>query len=216
MSLERRKMLVELANRYDVMVLEDSPYREIRFEGETLPCIKTFDTENRVIHLGSFSKILSPGMRLGWVVAEPEIAAKLALLKMAADTQNSTLNMYIADTYLEMFDINEHIEGLKQIYRQKRDLMLTTIQAEFPPEINHTHSEGGLFTWLTFPAQIDAARLMADRVLPEAKVAYVPGAPFYARNPEANHCRINYSCVTPEKIVHGITKLGKILYDELK
>ncbi len=110
MSLARRKRIVELANEYDVMVLEDSPYREIRFEGETIPSIKSFDTEGRVIQVCSFSKILCPGMRLGWLIAEAELAEKLCLLKMAADTQNSTLNMYAANSFMEMYDMDEHIE----------------------------------------------------------------------------------------------------------
>lgn len=211
MSLARRKRIVELADEYDVMILEDVPYREIRYEGESLPSIKSFDTQGRVIQLGSFSKILSPGMRLGWVVAEPYLAEKLCLLKMAADTQNSTMNMYAADRFMEMYDIDEHIERIRKAYKAKKDLMLRTIRSEFPKNVSFTDPQGGLFTWLTLQKDIDTTWLMKERTLPEVKVAYVPGASFYPVNEERNHCRINYSCMSDEKIVEGITKLGKIL-----
>lgn len=211
MSLARRKRIVELADEYDVMILEDVPYREIRYEGESLPSIKSFDTQGRVIQLGSFSKILSPGMRLGWVVAEPYLAEKLCLLKMAADTQNSTMNMYAADRFMEMYDIDEHIERIRKAYKAKKDLMLRTIRSEFPENVSFTDPQGGLFTWLTLQKDIDTTWLMKERTLPEVKVAYVPGASFYPANEERNHCRINYSCMSDEKIVEGITKLGKIL-----
>lgn len=216
MSLARRKRLVELANEYDVIILEDSPYRDIRFEGESLPSLKDFDRQSRVIQLGSFSKILSPGMRLGWVIAEPELAEKLCLLKTAADTQNSTLNMYAANRFMEMFDIDEHIASIRKVYKKKKDLMLDTISEIFPKNIIFTNPQGGLFTWLTFPENIDAAALMKERTLPEAKVAYVPGASFFPINEEKNHCRMNYSCMPEEKIVEGVTRLGMILKETMR
>lgn len=213
MSLARRKRLVELANEYDAIIIEDSPYREIRFEGEALPPIKSFDTQGRVIQLGSFSKILSPGMRLGWLVAEQELAEKLCLLKMAADTQNSTLNMFAADKFMEMYDMDEHIECIRKVYKRKKDLMLDIIGSSFPKSVSYTNPEGGLFTWLTFPKEVDATRLMKERTLPEVKVAYVPGASFYPVDEEKNHCRVNYSCMSEEKIIEGMEKLGRILRD---
>lgn len=213
MSLERRKQLVNLANQYNVMILEDSPYRELRFEGTMIPSIKSLDTEGRVIQLGSFSKILCPGMRLGWVVAEAELAEKLCLLKMAADTQSSTLNMYAVNCFMEMYDIDQHIDEIRTLYKQKKDVMLNTIRATFPSTIKFTDPEGGLFTWITFDETIDTTRLMRERTLLEAKVAYVPGATFFPVMEEKNHCRLNYSCMTEEKIIEGITKLGKIIRD---
>lgn len=211
MSVERRKKLVDLANRFDVVVLEDSPYREIRYQGSAIPSIKSFDTEGRVIQLGSFSKILCPGMRLGWIVAEAELAEKLCLLKMAADTQSSTLNMYAVDQFMEMYDIDEHIETIKIVYKHKKDLMLDTIKATFPKNVSYTDPEGGLFTWVTFPSQVDTTALMKERTLPEAKVAYVPGATFFPVDQEKNHCRVNYSCMSDEKIVEGITRWANIV-----
>ena len=210
MSFSRRKRIVELANEYNVMILEDSPYREIRFEGEALPAIKSFDTEGRVIHLGSFSKILCPGVRLGWLIAEARIAEKLCLLKMAADTQNSTLNMYAVNMFMDLFDLDAHIEIIRSAYKCKKDLMLSVIRSTFPDCIRFTDPEGGLFTWLTFPKYIDATKLMYEHVLPEVKVAYVPGGTFFPVVEEANHCRMNYTCMSDEKIVDGITKLGVV------
>jgi 2-aminoadipate transaminase len=211
MSLCRRKRLVELANAYDVIILEDDPYREIRYEGEQLPSIKSFDTEGRVIHLGSFSKILCPGLRIGWVVAEKELAEKLCLLKMAADTQNSTLNMYAVNRFMELYDIDEHIKQIRKVYKDKKDLMLETLRAALPQSVRYTNPEGGLFTWLTFPDGVDTTRLMKERVLPEAKVAYVPGSTFFPVNEEANHCRLNFSYMSKENIVRGVTAFGHIL-----
>lgn len=211
MSLSRRKRLVELANEYNVIIIEDSPYREIRYEGEDLPSIKSFDTEGRVIHIGSFSKILSPGMRLGWIVAEKELAEKLALLKMAADTQNSTLNMHVVNRFMDLYNIDEHIKHISSIYKQKKDLMMDVIAKTFPSNIKYTNPEGGLFTWLTFPENVDTTLFMKEYALPEAKVAYVPGSSFFPGEIESNHCRINYSYMSEEKIVQGITHLGKLV-----
>lgn len=211
MSLTRRKRLIELANTFDVMILEDTPYREIRFEGQSLPSLKSLDTEGRVVHLGSFSKILCPGMRLGWVVAEKELAEKLCLLKMAADTQSSTLNMYAANRFMEMYDIDEHIKVLRKVYKHKKNVMIDTIQNEFPQSVRCTNPEGGLFTWLTLPEEIDATRLMKEHLLTEAKIAYVPGATFYPIKQEPNHCRINFSSMSEKKIEIGMTKFGKLL-----
>ena len=132
LSLPRRKRLIELANAYGVLVVEDSPYRELRYAGEHLPTLKSLDTEGRVVHLGSFSKILAPGMRLGWAVASPEILDKLTLLKLAADTQSSTLNMAATSAYLSDYDIDAHIARARPVYRHKRDLMLQTIAEHLP------------------------------------------------------------------------------------
>jgi len=211
LSLERRRRLVELANRFDVLVLEDSPYRDLRFEGDALPTLKSLDTEGRVVYLGSFSKTLTPGMRLGWAVASGEIRAKLGLLKLAADTQCSTLNMAAASAYLDRFDLDAHVADVRGAYRRKRDLMLETIARTFPSEVRWTNPSGGLFTWLTFPGGLDAAAFMRDEAIPKAKVAYVPGGTFYPVTQEPNHARVNFSGVPDDRIVEGITRLGELL-----
>lgn len=212
MALDRRKRLIELANRYDVLVLEDSPYRELRFEGEQVPTLASLDTEGRVVHLSSFSKILAPGLRLGWLTASPELRERLGLLKLAADTQSGTLAMCAVADYLTAFDLDAHIERLRAAYRAKRDLMIRTIDESFPREVHRTYPSGGLFTWLTFPEGFDSARFMAEIAVPVAKVAYVPGATFFATVPRPNHARVNFSSVPEEQIVAGISRLGLQLH----
>ena len=208
MSLARRRHLVELANRYDVIVLEDGPYRETRFEGTTLPTIKSLDTEGRVIYLGSFSKILAPGLRLGWAVASEDLIERLGLLKLAADTQCSTLNMAAVSLYLDGYDIDRHIADIRDVYRHKKNLMLSAIRDHFPDDVTCTDAQGGLFTWLTFPEGFDSEVFMRERALPHAKVAYVPGATFFPVHPRTNHARLSYSTHTDERIVTGIAALG--------
>ena len=215
LSLERRKRLIDLANEYDIFVLEDSPYRELRFEGEQLPTLRSLDTENRVIHLGSFSKILAPGVRLGWVSAAPEILDKLGLLKLAADTQSSTLNMTAVTRFLESFDIDAHIARARTVYRAKRDLMLTTMQETFPAEVAATTPAGGLFIWVTFPDGFDATAFMAEHALPEARVAYVPGGSFFPTEERSNYARFSYSGQTDDEMVDALTRLGTVLRRQL-
>jgi 2-aminoadipate transaminase len=215
LTLERRRRVLEIANRHDLLVLEDSPYRQLRFEGETLPSLKSLDTEGRVIFLGSFSKTLVPGMRLGWAVADPEIIGRIGLLKTAADTQTSTLNMAAAAAFLERFDLDAHIAEVNVVYRRKRDLMLGIIEEQFPPSVEFTRPQGGLFTWLTFPNGFDATAFMRDHAIPEAKVAWVPGATFFATDQQANHARMNYSGQSDERIAEGMARLAAVLRSAL-
>jgi 2-aminoadipate transaminase len=215
LSLARRRRLVELANRYDVLVLEDSPYRELRFAGEPIPTLKSLDTEGRVVFLGSFSKILAPGMRLGWSVASEDLTERLGLLKLAADTQCSTLNMAAASAFLDQYDIDAHIATIRSVYRRKRDLMLDAIAELFPPSVAYTSPDGGLFTWLTFPEGFDAAAFLRDEAIPKAKVAFVPGATFFPVTQEPNHARVNFSGVSDERIVTGMTRLAGLLRERL-
>lgn len=215
LGLERRKRIIELANEFDVLILEDSPYRELRFEGEQLPTLASLDTEHRVIHLGSFSKILAPGVRLGWVSAAPEILDKLSLLKLAADTQSSTLNMTAVTRFLETVDIDDHISEMREVYRAKRDLMLSTMAEHFPAEVAVTRPEGGLFTWVTFPDDFDTTAFMAEHALPEARVAYVPGESFFPTEQRSNFARFSYSGQSDEDMVDALTRLGTILREHI-
>ena len=211
LSLERRHRLIALANRHDVIVLEDTPYRHIRFARETLPTLKSLDTQGRVIHLGSFSKVLVPGLRIGWAVAAPALLEKMALLKVAADTQTSTLNMAAASLFLDRFDLWAHIATLRSAYRRKKDVMLDAIRQHFPQDVTMTDPDGGLFTWATFPEGFDATAFMRDVALPQARVAYVPGASFFPVTERANHARINYSAQSDDRIRQGIRALGNAL-----
>ena len=211
LSLARRQRLVELANQYDVLILEDSPYRPLRFEGAHLPTLKSLDTEGRVLFLGSFAKILAPGMRLGWAVAGPEVLAKLARLKLANDTQCSTLNMMAASMFFERYSIQDHIARVTAAYSHKRALMFNVLDSVFPDSVQYTRAEGGLFTWLTFPEGFDTARFMLEEALPKAQVVYVPGAPFFATAPKINHARLNFSALPEDAILNGMTRLGELV-----
>jgi 2-aminoadipate transaminase len=211
LSLERRHRLIELANQFDLVVLEDTPYRHLRYDGLTLPTLKSLDTQGRVVFVGSFSKIMTPGMRLGWAVASGKLRDGLGLLKLAADTQCSTLNMAAASAYMDQFDLDGHIAVVIAAYRQKRDLMLRMLGEAMPASVRFTHPTGGLFTWLTFPDGFDAADFMRDEALPKAKVAYVPGGTFYPVVQQPNHARFNFSFASEDMIVTGISRLGELL-----
>ena len=215
LSLARRRRLVELAEEFDVVILEDTPYRELRYEGERFPSIKSLDTTGRVVHLGSFSKILAPGLRLGWALAAPEVLEKMSLLKLAADTQNGTLNMRAAAAYLAGFDIERHIASMLPTYRSKRDLMLTTIAEHFPDGISWTRAQGGLFTWVTFPERLDVAAFQRDFLIPRAGVIVVPGAPFFAERPEPHHARMSFSGIPDDRLVAGVRAMGSLLRETL-
>lgn len=215
LSLDRRRRLVELANQHDLLVVEDSPYRELRYDGPHLPTVKSLDTEGRVVHLGSFSKILAPGMRLGWAVGSEEVVEKLGLLKLAADTQSSTLNMAATSAYLAGYDIDAHIADALPVYRRKRDLMLATMEQTFPPSVRFTRPGGGLFVWVTFPDGFDAAAFLRDRLLPEAKVAYVPGATFFPVTQQHHHARVSFSGVPDDRLVAGVSRFGELLSETL-
>ncbi len=209
MSLERRKRLMELAIKYEIPVVEDNPYGELRFEGEMLPSIKSFDTKGLVIHLGTFSKIFAPGLRLGWVVADTEVLQQYIKVKQGADLQCSTIAQREVDKFLEMFKLDDHIEKIKNVYRKRRDLMIETMRKEFPANVTFTVPQGGLFAWATLPEGQDAAHVL--KLALEEKVAFVPGEPFYPNGGHANTCRLNYSNMPEDKIVEGIKRLGKVL-----
>lgn len=209
MSLERRKRLMELATKHGIPVVEDNPYGELRFEGEIMPSLKCFDPNNLVILLGTFSKILAPGMRLGWVIASPEVLQKYNVVKQGADLQCSSMAQREVNMFMEMFDIEAHIEKIKKVYGNRKNLMIETMKKEFPESTTFTNPVGGLFAWATFPKEIDAAVLLKKAL--EQKVAFVPGETFYPNGGNANHARLNYSCMPEDKIVEGITRLGKTL-----
>lgn len=211
LALARRKQLIAFANAHDLIVLEDTPYRQIRYSGQSLPTLKSLDTEGRVIHLGSFSKVLVPALRIGWAVAAPDLLDRMGLLKVAADTQTSTLNMAAASLFLDRHDLGAHIATLRSAYHHKKETMLDAIRQHFPQEITVTDPEGGLFTWATFPEGFDATAFMRDVALPQARVAYVPGASFFPVTPRPNHARISFSAPSEANIRSGIAVLGKAL-----
>lgn len=213
-SLERREKFMEVVNKYEIPVVEDNPYGELRFEGKDMPSLKSMDTKGLVIFLGTMSKILAPGLRIGWICAEDEILGKYNFIKQGADLQSSTIDQLIANKFLEMYDLDEHVAKIKEVYRKRRDAMLKTMEETFPKEVKYTHPEGGLFTWVVLPTYMDA-KALAPQCL-EKKVAYVPGGSFFPNGGKENHFRLNYSCMPEEKIVEGITKIAEVIKANLK
>ncbi len=205
-SIERRKKLVELANKYNVAIIEDNPYGELRFEGEIHPAIKHYDTEGRVIFLGTFSKIFCPGLRLGWVAADKDALNKYIMVKQGADLQSNTMSQMEVAKFLEEYDIEKHIEEIKKVYKKRRDLMMKTMEEEFPKEIKYTYPEGGLFTWVVLPEHINARELAVKAL--EKNVAFVPGGSFFPNGGNENTFRMNYSSMDDDRIVEGIKRLG--------
>lgn len=208
-SLDRRKKLVELANRYDLPIIEDNPYGELRFEGEFLPAIKSLDTEGRVVFLGTFSKTFCPGLRIGWVYASDEILNKFVMIKQGADLQSNSMSQRELNMFLEKHDLDAHIERIRQVYHKRRDLMIRTMEAEFPKSVKFTRPEGGLFTWCELPEHINARDVMEKAL--EKKVAFVPGGSFFPNGGRENTMRMNYSNMPEDKIVEGIRRLGQVL-----
>lgn len=211
MSLERRKALIDIANRYDLIILEDTPYREVYFDAPPPVPLKSLDTENRVIYLGSFSKILSPGLRLGWAVASKELIEKLTLLKLGADTQCSTLNMTAVSYLLEDYDLDTHMMHTRAHYKKRKNKMLDAMRCELPQDVQFTDPDGGLFTWMTFPQGFDARKFLLECAIPEFEVGYVPGEAFYAKKPEINHARISFSTVANDLLEPGVRRLAQAL-----
>ena len=212
-SVERRIKLIEIANKYDIVIIEDNPYGELRFEGEVLPAIKHFDTENRVIFFGTFSKILCPGLRIGWVAADDALLHKFILVKQGADLQSSTMAQIEIATFLNEYNIEEHIKKIISVYRVRRDVMINTMKEEFPEEVTFTYPNGGLFTWVTLPEYINTRELAVKAL--EQMVAFVPGGSFYANGGHENSFRCNYSCMDEENIVIGVKRLANVIKEAM-
>lgn len=212
-SIERRKRLIEIANKYSLPIIEDNPYGELRFEGEIPPSVKSFDTEGRVVFLGTFSKTFCPGFRLGWTCADKEILNKYILIKQGVDLQTSTISQMQLDRFLEKYDIDKHIDKIIEVYRRRRDLIVRTMKEEFPEGVKFIEPEGGLFIWAVLPEHIDARDLAKKAI--EKKVAFVPGGSFFPNGGNENTMRINYSNMDEEKIVIGIKRLGESIKEML-
>lgn len=211
--LDRRIKFMEIINKYEIPVVEDNPYGELRFDGETLPSLKSLDTKGLVIYLGTFSKIFCPGYRLGWACAAPEILTKFNICKQGADLQASTIGQMEVNKFMDMYDLDAHIEKIKACYVKRRDIMLKAMEEEFPEGVEFTRPQGGLFTWVTLPEGMDSEDI-AKKCL-EKNVAYVPGASFYPNGGVTNTCRLNYSNMPEDKIKEGIKRMGEVLKEEL-
>lgn len=212
-SLERRKALAELAAKYEIPVLEDSPYGELRFEGEFIPAVKSFDKEGYVLYAGTFSKIYCPGYRLGWIAGDKDVIRKYVMAKQAADLQSNTLAQMEVAKYLELYDIDAHIRTIREVYRRRRDLIVEAMEREFPASVTFTRPQGGLFTWVELPANIDARELLVKSL--EQNVAFVPGGAFFPGGNHENAMRINFSNMPEDRIIEGIKRLGRVLHEAI-
>jgi 2-aminoadipate transaminase len=206
-SLKKRREVAKIISKNDTVLVEDDPYGEIRFMGDHQPPIKTFLKKS--ILLGSFSKIISPGIRLGWIVAQEEFMEKLVTAKQASDLHTNYLAQRIVYRYLTEYDLEKQLYKIREMYRRQRDLMIDMIKECFPSGVQFTEPEGGMFLWVTLPLGLSSMDLF-DLAIKE-DVAFVPGEAFYANNADKNTLRLNFSNSDEEKIEEGMKRLGKAI-----
>lgn len=211
MSEERRLKLIELAHKYDVLIIEDSPYKELRYEGESQKSIFALDGTGHVIGLHTFSKILFPGMRLGWVIADEAVIQKMVIAKQATDLCTPSFTQAIVAEFAARGLLNKVIEKVKGIYREKREIMLNALDEHMPdlPGLSWTRPEGGLFLWLRLPGDMDSEQLFYEAI--EKDVAFVVGSAFYCDGGGRNAMRLNFSYPTKEDIVVGVKRLADVI-----
>ena len=212
LTLEERQMLVDLASEHDFLIVEDSPYRELRYEGEPVPTMYSLSPD-RVIHLGSFSKIFAPGFRLGWAIAHPQLLDKIYVCKQSLDLCPPIFDQYVAAEFLESGRLDENLQRSIALYKGKRDLLLGLLEEYMPEGVSWTHPEGGLFLFLTMPEGFDAVEFY-DTAL-DAGVAYVAGEFFHPDGSGKNTMRMNFSFMTHERITEGVKLLATILKERL-
>ncbi|MBR6479310.1 MAG: PLP-dependent aminotransferase family protein [Clostridia bacterium] len=209
MSLEKRKALYELASKYDILILEDNPYGDLRVAGEDLPTIKSMDTEGRVIYAGTFSKLIAPGIRVGYVLGPAALVSKMTVGKQTEDVHTAMFNQMLVYRWMKENDINEHIKRMQAIYRKKLNVMCDALD-KFCPKLEYVRPEGGMFVWCKLPDGVD----MLDfcRTAAAHKVAVVPGTAFLPdENGTTQYIRLNFSTPTDEDMVKGIKILGELL-----
>jgi 2-aminoadipate transaminase len=226
LSLERRHVVVEMASHYGVPIVEDDPYGQLRYEGDHLPSIVSLDAEfhgcahgersfrGDVMYLGTLSKTLAPGLRIGWIVAPEEIVKRIVQMKQGADLHSSTFAQAIAYEVARGGFLDRHVHHIRDVYRERRDAMLSALDRWFPREVGWTRPQGGLFLWLSLPAGINTTELLHEALA--EKVAFVPGGSFFPGRGDAPHCRLNFSHSTPEKIEEGIRRLSIVVARRLR
>jgi 2-aminoadipate transaminase len=247
LATERRRRLIEIADKYGVPIIEDDPYGELRYEGEHLPPLVVIDAERlriqggndgksadyfgskskngraymrgNVIYLSTFSKTLAPGLRLAWIVAPVEVIQRCSIAKQGIDLHTSTVNQMIAYEILSDHGhhtdfLRDHVRFIRKVYRERRDAMLEAMERYFPPGVEWTHPEGGLFLWVTLPINLDATELFQTAI--DHHVAFVPGRAFYPDNEGHNTFRLNFSFCDQERIELGIRRLGEVLYQAIE
>ena len=222
LSLARRHRLLDLAAQYGVPMVEDDPYGQLRFEGEPLPSLLALDAQRRqteaayhglVIHLSTFSKTLAPGLRVAWVIAPPEVIRRLVQAKQGADLHSSTFAQLVAYEVARGGLLAEHVPLIRQVYRERRDVMLQALADHFPSGVTWTRPAGGMFLWVTLPEGVDASEVLRRAV--KVKVAFVPGANFFPCGGGENTLRLNFSNATHNGIREGIARLGEVLRQTL-
>ena len=210
MSLEKRKKVYELAEKYDVFILEDNPYGDIRFAGEDIQSIKSMDKSGRVIYSGTFSKVLAPGIRVGYCSAPKEIISKIIVCKQVSDVHTNIWAQILAERFLSTCDMENHLKDIRKIYKHKCELMLSEIENNFSSKVKFTKPEGGLFIWCTLPSDCDMMGF-CKRAVSEFKVAVVPGTAFTINETDkTTSFRLNFSTPTDEQIVKGCELIGKL------
>ena len=223
LSLERRQRIVELADKYGVPIIEDDPYGQLRYEGKDLPSLIYLDSQLRgdgdsytgnVIYLSTFSKILAPGIRLAWVIAPEPVIKKLVHIKQAADLHTASFNQMVAYEVGKTGFLDEHVKVIRATYKERRDVMLETMEEIWPAGTSWTKPQGGMFLWGILPTGMDAAEVLKQAI--EKKVAFVPGFAFHANGGGGNTMRINFSYSSPEVIREGSTRLGMLLRELVK
>ncbi|MFL5345777.1 MAG: PLP-dependent aminotransferase family protein [Hyalangium sp.] len=209
LSLERRHALVRFAQRHRVLILEDNPYGELRFRGEALPSLASLDDMGVVVQLGTFSKTLAPGLRIGWAVGSRELTRSLTIVKQSTDLHTATLAQRATAKLLSWFDYNSHLAQLRATYGQRCQAMIDALEAHMPEGMRWTNPDGGMFLWAELPRGLRGEDILPRAI--EQKVAFVPGSPFFAANPKAECIRLNFSNRPPELIEEGMRRLASVL-----
>ena len=212
LSLERRKHLIKLAEEYYIPIIDDNPYGDLRYVGEDIPTLKSLGGD-LVIELGTCSKIVSPGLRIGWVAATKEVMTMFERMKQGADLHTNTFAQYILYEYIQAGNLDRHIQLIKSSYSQRRDVMIKALKEYFPENVKWIEPKGGLFLWVELPIEISATTLLEEAV--NQKVAYVPGKPFYPYEDKDNTLRLNFSNANEEMIIEGIKRLGKVFKENI-
>jgi len=211
MSADRRRRIVELADEHDLVLLEDDPYGKLRFEGEALPPLRALS--DRVVHMATFSKVLSPGFRLAYVIAPNGVVDKMELAKQSVDLCTPTFTQCIARRFITEGHMDEHLPNIINMYKRKRDIMLDALEEYFPEGCTWTHPQGGMFLWATLPEHIDTREMFQDAI--KEKVAYVHGRAFYVNGGGGNTMRLNFSNPSDEDVTEGIRRLGATIQKNL-
>ena len=213
LSLKRRKDLIGLAKEYYIPIIDDNPYGELRYVGEDVPSLKSLGGD-LVIELGTCSKIVSPGLRIGWVAASTEVMTMFERMKQGADLHTNTFAQYVLYEYIKAGNLDSHIQEIKVAYSERRDVMIEALKEHFPENVTWVEPKGGLFLWVELPQEISATKLLDEAV--KQKVAYVPGKPFYPYEDKDNTLRLNFSNASPDMIREGIKRLGQVFQKNVK